>query len=110
MAGKMTKIDVMQNYLKQLSKLKVKEFNAADFGAIVDGLGAANYNLDASLIAASDPMELEGVYTRFVADELKMSDKVAGMKLVKKVALKMKTEKRKYRAVFYYLLKKESGK
>ena len=110
MAEKKNKMDVMQNYLKQLSKLKVKEFNAKDFGVIVDSLGAANYNVDASLVAASDPMELEGVYTRYVADELKMSDKAAGMKLVKKVAAKMKTEKRKYRAVFYYLLQSEAKK
>jgi hypothetical protein len=50
------------------------------------------------------------VYTRFVADELKMADKDAGMKLIKKVVLKMKNEKRKYRAVFYYLLKQAAGK
>jgi hypothetical protein len=110
MAGKMTKADVMVNYLKQMQKLKVKEFSAAEFGAIVDMLGAANYQADASLVAAKDPAELDGVYTRFVADELKMADKDAGMKLIKKVALKMKNEKRKYRAVFYYLLKQAAGK
>ena len=100
----------MMNYLKQMKKLGVKDFKAADFGAIVDGLGAANYSADASLVAAKNPQELEAVYTRFVADELAMSDKAAGMKLVNKVATKMKNEKRKYRAVFYYLLKQAAGK
>lgn len=109
MAGKMTKIDAMQNYLKQMQKLKVKDMSAAEFGAIVDMLGAANYQADAALVATKDAAELEGVYTRFVADELKISDKAVGMKLVKKVALKMKNEKRKYRAVFYYLLKQTAG-
>lgn len=103
--AKMTKAEVMINYLKQLHKLKVKDFSATDLGAIVDMLGAANYQADASLVAAKDEKELESVYTRFVADELKIADKAAGMKLVKKVATKMKTQKRKYRAVFYYLLK-----
>ena len=106
----MTKAAMMQTYLKQMQKLGVKDFSAAKFGAIVDNLGAANYRADAQLVAAKDEMELEGVYTRFVADELGMNDKVAGMKLVRKVATKMAKEKRKYRAVFYYLLSQAAGK
>lgn len=108
--AKMTKMDVMQKYLTQLTKLKIKDLQAAEFGAIVDGLGAANYQADASLVAAKDPAELEGIYTRFVADELKVLDKAVGMKLIKKVATKMQNEKRKYRAVFYYLLAVEAKK
>lgn len=108
--AKITKAEVMGNYMKQMQKMGVKEFSATDFGAIVDNLGAANFNLDASLVAAKDPAELEGVYTRFVADELNIADKAAGMKLIGKVATKMKNEKRKYRAVFYYLLKVAAGK
>lgn len=107
---KQTKLDAMQNYLKQLQSLKVKDFKASEFGAIVDKLGPANYNLDASLVSAGDPTELESVYTRFVADDLAIADHEIGMKLVKKVAAKMKNEKRKYRAVFYYLLKQTAGK
>lgn len=110
MAAKMTKAAVMQMYLKQMQKLGVKEFSAQKFGAIVDNLGAANYKADAQLVAAKNDAELEGVYTRFVAEELGMGDKVAGMKLVRKVATKMAREKRKYRAVFYYLLTQAAGK
>lgn len=106
----MTKAEVMMNYLKQMKKVGVTDFSAADFGVIVDTLGAANYSADASLVATKDPAELEGIYTRFVADELNMSDKKAGMKLIQKVATKMKNEKRKYRAVFYCLLKQAAGK
>ncbi len=106
----MTKADVMVNYLKQMQKLKVKDFSAAQFGAIVDKLGAANYKADASLVSTNNAIELENVYKNYAADELKMTDKDAGMKLIKKVALKMKAEKRKYRAVFYYLLKTAAGK
>lgn len=110
MTTKLSKAEVMANYMKQMQKLKVKDFSAAEFGAIVDKLGAANYKIDAALVAAKDPKELEGVYKGYVADELKMSDKAAGMKLIGKVAAKMKNEKRKYRAVFYYLLKVAAGK
>lgn len=110
MAAKMTKAAVMQMYLKQIQKLGVKDFSAEKFGAIVDSLGAANYKADAQLVAVKSEQELESVYTRFVADELGTSDKVAGMKLVRKVAMKMAKEKRKYRAVFYYLLMVAAGK
>lgn len=110
MAAKMTKAEVMGHYLKQMQKLGVKEFSAEKFGAIVDSLGAANYKADAQLVAAKDAAELESVYARFVADELGMKDKTAGMKLVQRVAAKMKNEKRKYRAVFYYLLTVAAGK
>lgn len=106
----MTKAEVMGQYLKQMQKLRIKEFSAADFGAIVDKLGAANYKADTALVASADPTEMENVYKNFAADELKMADKAAAMKLIKKVALKMKAEKRKYRAVFYYLLKVAAGK
>jgi hypothetical protein len=109
-AKKTTKLDVMQLYIKQLQAVEPKSFSAKDFGEIVDALGPANYNLDASLVAASDPKELEGVYTKYVADELKVTDQSKGMKMIAKVALKMKPQRRKYRAVFYYLLKLEVGK
>lgn len=108
--AKMTKAEVMANYMKQMQKLGIKEFSAAEFGAIVDKLGAANYKADAALVAAKDPKELEGVYKGYVADELKMTDKDAGMKLINKVAAKMQKTPRKYRAVFYYLLKQAAGK
>lgn len=108
--AKMTKAEVMGNYMKQMQKLGVKEFSAADFGAIVDNLGAANYKADAALVAAKDPKELEGVYKAYVADELKIADKEQGMKLIAKVAAKMQKTPRKYRAVFYYLLKVAAGK
>lgn len=109
-AKKLNKIEIMTAYLKQMQSLGIKNVNASDFGAIVEMLGAANFNADASMVATSNPDELESVYARYVADELKVSDKNTGMKMVKKVAAKMKNERRKYRAVFYYLLKEAASK
>jgi hypothetical protein len=106
----MKKAEVMQVYMKQMQKLNVKDFSAAEFGAIVDRLSAANYKADASLVAAKDPKEIDGVYTGYVADELKISNKEVGMKMIMKIATKMSKEKRKYRAVFYYLLAQEAKK
>lgn len=107
----MAKVDQyaqMMSYLKQLKAVKVKNPNFATFGAIVEKLGPANYHKDAQLVAAADEKELDSVFTGFVADELKIEDKVKGMKMIKAIALKMKPIKRKYRAVFYYLLSEKA--
>jgi hypothetical protein len=101
--AKVDKIALVQSYLKQVAQTKMP-LNLAVFGEIVERLGPANYSKDAQLVAAADPAELERVYKSFVADELKYTDPVAGMKLIKKAVLKMKPIKRKYRAVFYYVL------
>lgn len=101
--AKQDKFATVSAYLKQIQAVKVP-LNVAVFGAVVEKLGAANFKKDAQLIAVADDAELERVYTNFVADELKITDKVAGMKLIKKAIAKMKPIKRKYRAVFYYVI------
>ncbi len=101
--AKVDKTVLVQAYLKQLQKTKVP-LNLEVFGHVVERLGAANYSKDAQLIASADPKELERIYTNFVADELKVQDRVAAMKLITKAVTKMKPIKRKYRAVFYYIL------
>jgi hypothetical protein len=101
--AKVDKFALVQSYLKQVQATKVP-LNLEVFGQVVEKLGAANYRADAQLVAVADPEELERVYTNFVADELKIADKEAGMKLIKKGVAKMKLIKRKYRAVFYYVL------
>ena len=100
-----TKEEMMEKYVAQLKALG-KSVDDEALEGIVDGLGPANYNLDASLVAASDPEELRRVYTNFVADELAISDEEKGMEMIAKVAEEMSSEARKYRAVFYYLLSK----
>ncbi|MFZ2593248.1 MAG: DUF2853 family protein [Minisyncoccia bacterium] len=101
--AKVDKIALVQSYLKQLHQTKVP-LNLAVFGEVVERLGAANYSKDAQLVAVADTAELDRVYKSFVADELKITDAAAGMKLIKKAVAKMKPIKRKYRAVFYYVL------
>ncbi len=101
--AKQDKFALVAAYLKQVKAVKVP-LNIEMFGRVVERLGAANFKQDAQLIAIADEAELERVYTNFVADELKIADKVAGMKLIKKAVLKMKPIKRKYRAVFYYVI------
>jgi hypothetical protein len=101
--AKQDKFALVSAYLKQVQATKVP-LNVEVFGKVVERLGAANFKQDAQLVAVADDAELERVYTNFVADELKIADKALGMKLIKKAVLKMKPIKRKYRAVFYYVI------
>jgi hypothetical protein len=103
--AKVDKYALITNYLKQAKAIKL-DLDLSVFAEVVEKLGPANYRADSQLVATADATELERVYTNFVADELKYTDKVAGMKLIKAAALKMKSQKRKYRAVFYYVLTK----
>jgi hypothetical protein len=97
-------IGVTQLYLKQLDKFTLKNFCVEDFGEIVDELGAANYKADAQLVASKDQSELDRIVDGFIAQKLGIQDKTEARKLLKKVMLKMDKEKRKYRAVVYYML------
>ena len=103
-----TKEEKLVDYKAQLDSLGVS-VDEALLEKITDGLGPANYNDDASLVATSDEEELKRVYTNFVADELAVSDEEKGMAAIAEVAEQMSGENRKHRAVFYYLLEKKLG-
>lgn len=100
-----TKIEKMEEYAAQLEEMG-EAVDGKLLDAVTDGLGPANYNADASLVACSDKDELKRVYTNFVADELGVSDEEKGMEAIEAVCEKMTGIKRKHRAVFYYLLTK----
>lgn len=69
------------------------------------GLGPSIYNADSSTVAASDPEELARVRKSFLLGKLGLPD---GPELDQGIAAAVDTygvsERRKYRAVFYYLL------
>ena len=98
----------MVEYVAQLKELGVS-VDEDMLAAVAKDLGPANYNLDASLVSCTDDEELERVYANFVADELAVSDKEAGMAAIKEVCEQMGGVSRKHRAVFYYLLAKNLG-
>jgi hypothetical protein len=101
--AKVNKYALVAAYIKQVEAIKMP-LNVQVFGEVVEKLGPANYKADAQLVATADQAELDRVYTNFVADELKYTDPAAGKALIKKAVAKMKPVKRKYRAVFYYVL------
>ncbi|MGR3661022.1 MAG: DUF2853 family protein [Paracoccaceae bacterium] len=75
------------------------------------GCGPAIYNADASTVAASQDSELETVKENFLIKKLGLSDGPELMEGINKaIDTYGKSERNKYRAVFYYLLTKQFGK
>ena len=75
------------------------------------GCGPAIYNADASTVAASQASELETVKDNFLIKKLGLSDGPDLMAGINAAIEKYgKSERNKYRAVFYYMLTKHFGK
>ncbi|MEE4187519.1 MAG: DUF2853 family protein [Roseobacter sp.] len=75
------------------------------------GCGPAVYDADASTVASSQESELETVKTNFLIKKLGLSDGPELMEGINKcVETYGKSERNKYRAVFYYMLTKHFGK
>lgn len=75
------------------------------------GCGPAIYNDDASTVASSQESELETVKNNFLIKKLGLSDGPELMDAINSVIETYgKSERNKYRAVFYYLLVKHFGK
>ena len=75
------------------------------------GCGPAIYDADAETVAASDSSELETVKNNFLMKKLGLADGPALMEAIDAVVETYgRSERNKYRAVFYYLLVKHFGK
>lgn len=75
------------------------------------GCGPAIYNADSSTVAASQDSELETVKQNFLMKKLGLPDSPALMDGIRAaIQTYGKSERNKYRAVFYYLLVKHFGK
>ena len=75
------------------------------------GCGPSIYDNDAQTVAASDPEELERIKKNFLIKKLGLKDGPALMEGIKAaVETYGKSERNKYRAVFYYMLTKHFGR
>lgn len=75
------------------------------------GLGPSIYNADASIVASSDPSEMETVKQNYLIKKLGLTDGPKLDKALDKVVdLLGKSNRNKYRTSIYYLLCKEFGK
>jgi len=75
------------------------------------GCGPAIYNADAQTVAAGQESELETVKNNFLIKKLGLADGPELMDGINKaIEVYGKSERNKYRAVFYYMLTKHFGK
>lgn len=78
---------------------------------ITIGCGPTIYSADSETVAASDSAEMERVKANFLMKKLGLPDGPSLMEGIQKVVdIYGKSERNKYRPVFYYLLVKNFGK
>mgnify|MGYP000011512149 CR=1 FL=1 len=79
--------------------------------AVTKGLGPSIYKADAETVSGSDSKELATVKNNFLIKKLGLSDNDALDAGIEEVMHTIgKSERKKYRAVVYYLLVKKFGK
>lgn len=102
-------VEAMDLYKSEMKKLGI----ACDdelLTKVTKGLGPSIYNLDASKVSTSDKSELDRVKTNFLIKKLGMTDSPELDAAINAVGEKMgKSNRNKYRAIFYYLLVKHFG-
>lgn len=80
------------------------------FNKITKGLGPSIFKRDAASVSTSDEKEIFTVKHNFLINKLGLEDGAYLDDAIKKVGVLMgKTNRVKYRAIFYYLLVKELG-
>ena len=105
----MTKFDesIISYQTFMADKLGDKKINNALLTQIAQELGPAIYDADASLVACSDKGELSRVKEFFLLGRLGLTASPALDEAIKSVCQTMGSgNRRKFRAVFYYLLTK----
>ena len=106
----MSKLDEkIATYSKEMTKLGIP-VDAALLRAVTKGCGPSIYNNDSETVSASDKSELDRVKKNFMQKKLGLSgdDLDAGIAYaIEKIG---KSNRNKYRAIFYYLIVKKFGK
>lgn len=103
--------DLIAKYAEDLrTKCKI-EPDMALLTKVTIGCGPSIYDKDASTVAASQPTELETVKQKYLVKKLGLTDGPALDAAIQAVIETYgKSERNKYRAVFYYMLCKHFGK
>lgn len=103
--------DLIARYADDL-RMKCKvEPEMALLTKVTIGCGPAIYNADSSVVAGTDPEEVQRVKVNFLMKKLGLAD---GPQLIDAINAVLnvygQSERNKYRAVVYYLLVKHFGK
>ncbi len=96
-------------YEGEMKKLGIR-YDAELLKKVTKGCGPSIYRVDAEKVSGSDQKELDTVKNNFLIKKLGLKDSPKLDKAIAGVVEKMgKSNRNKYRAIFYYLLVKELG-
>jgi len=97
-------------YTEAAGKLGI-ELNADLFKLVTKGLGPSIYKEDSELVSSSNKDELETVKKNFLIKKLGLehNEEVFDAAIAKVIDTLGSSNKKKYRALFYYLLVKDTG-
>ena len=97
----------MAQYSNEMERLNIP-LERDLLASITKGLGPSIYKSDAECVSSSDEKELETVKQNFLIKKLLLKDGERLDTAISNTVLKMgKSNRNKYRAIFYYLLVKE---
>ena len=103
--------ELIEKYADNLKNKCGMQPDMALLTAVTIGCGPSFYNANASTVAGSQESELETVKNNFLIKKLGLSD---GPELIDAINSVIETygrsERNKYRAVFYYMLTEHFGK
>lgn len=106
----MSKFDEKISFYKDVMDNMGISYEDELFDKITRGLGPSIFKRDAASVSTSDPKELETVKQNFLIKKLGLDEGEHLDAAIEVVANTMgKTNRVKYRAIFYYLLVKELG-
>lgn len=106
----MSKFDEKISFYKEVMDNMGFAYEDELFDKVTRGLGPSIFKRDAASVSTSDPKELETVKQNFLIKKLGLEDGAYLDNAIALVGEKMgKTNRVKYRAIFYYLLVKELG-
>lgn len=102
--------ELIEKYQKEMDGMGIK-YDTALFKKVVIGCGPSIYNADASTVSGSDQAELDTVKNNFLIKKLGLKN---GPELDEAIAATIekmgKSNRNKYRAIFYYILVDHFGK
>ena len=107
----MSKFDEKVALYKKFMDDRDLRSNTDLLAAVTKGLGPSIYKADAETVSGTDPKELETVKKNYLMKKLGLADSSALDAGIEEVMERIgKSERKKYRAVVYYMLMKKFDK
>jgi len=106
------KAELIEMYKSEMKgKMGMKTIDNKMFENVVTACGPSIYNRDACKVAAGDKEEMKRIKKNFIAKKLGVTDEAKADKAIEGAVSTMgKSNRNKYRAIFYYLVTKELKK